>query len=547
MLKLPQNENDDHGKQMRQVQISNRQKEYDYTKDSLPTIPRLKGKLPAAEAFDERYQRAADLRLAGTTSNHVSALIAAVPFNDVTDYEKLYPLIPRPKSVQGWQRNDRFAEQRLSGANPMVIYRVAADRPLPGDHKFSDVDIRRIAGPGATLASVAQEGRLYCCDYSILSGLPNGTQPAPKVLPSPIALFYWRTRTGDQNWGELEPVAVQLRHTDGSHEIVNPLQGFRWSVARWSVQAADANHHEMGSHLCRTHLVLEPFAIAFQRNLADNHPLRPLLWAHLRFLLAINHDARIKLIRPKAFVDNLLGSTLDGSLQIVQRSYDAWSFWDTARFPEEIKSRGLDDTTKLPHYPYRDDGQLVWDAIVGFVTDYIKIAYQNDAAVKADTELQAMVTELNDPARGAVKKLTPDGKVETMAVLAQVVAGIIWTSGPQHSAVNYPQWDYIGFPPNMPLALWTDPKRTNLTTMQILPPLPSAIEQLDTMNFLGTYRYDRLGVYAKPFDDAQLSQRSKDFMLKMMEVDNKIAQRNQKRNVPYPYLRPTNITNSTSV
>ncbi|MDB9309816.1 lipoxygenase family protein [Aphanizomenon sp. CS-733/32] len=44
----------------------------------------------------------------------------------------------------------------------------------------------------------------------------------------------------------------------------------------------------MSSHLCRTHFVMEPFAVVTPRQLAQNHPLRILLKPHFRFMLANN-------------------------------------------------------------------------------------------------------------------------------------------------------------------------------------------------------------------------------------------------------------------
>ena len=54
----------------------------------------------------------------------------------------------------------------------------------------------------------------------------------------------------------------------------------------------------------------------------------------------------------------------------------------------------MDDTSRLPDYPYRDDALLIWGAISQWVEDYVNHYYSSDAAVQGDTELQNWVAEL---------------------------------------------------------------------------------------------------------------------------------------------------------
>jgi len=145
----------------------------------------------------------------------------------------------------------------------------------------------------------------------------------------------------------------------------------------------------MNSHLCRTHFVMSPIAIGTARQLAENHPLSLLLRPHFLFMLTNNNLGQQRLINIGGPVDTLLAGTLGESMELVKDAYEGWNIKEFA-FPTEIKNRGMDNTDRLPHYPYRDDGILVWNAIHTFVSDYLKHFYKTDPQnIIDDTELQA--------------------------------------------------------------------------------------------------------------------------------------------------------------
>ena len=67
-----------------------------------------------------------------------------------------------------------------------------------------------------------------------------------------------------------------------------------------------------------------------------------------------------------------------------------WHIKD-ASFPEDIKARGLEGTSTLPHYPWRDDGMLVWTAIHSFVASYLQHFYPSDEDLRRDSEVQVQL------------------------------------------------------------------------------------------------------------------------------------------------------------
>ena len=133
------------------------------------------------------------------------------------------------------------------------------------------------------------QGTVFLCDYT-------GTDPdyrAPKhiigthriegfrMLPKPLAYFWWNSQKN-----QLVPLAIQVdasadpdTYTPTNRRVFTPSEKHAndWMFAKLCAQIADAHHHELHSHLCRTHFVMEPIAVAQGRTLDVYHPLSVML------------------------------------------------------------------------------------------------------------------------------------------------------------------------------------------------------------------------------------------------------------------------------
>jgi arachidonate 15-lipoxygenase len=460
----------------------------------------------------------------------------------LSDFEKIFDLRKDPASIRTWRTDESFAEQRLSGVNPMRIRRI---------RKLDEMPFRldRVPRYGGSTREAIAGGRLYAVDYEHLAFVRGGSfQGVKKHLPRPGAVFYWETGTA-QRAGRLMPVAIQI---DPSSEVVTPDAANHrlWLLAKIAVQIADANDHEMGSHLGRTHFALTPFVIASARHLAPNHPLGILLRPHFRFLLANDELGVEVLINPGGIADELLAGTIEESMKIAANAAQAWSPIEDA-FPRELASRGLDDKDALPFCAYRDDGELVWEAIHTFVSRYIRLYYHSDADVVNDTELRAWAAELASPEHGRVKDMpSPIRDREELTLLA---TNILFTAGPQHAAVNYPQYDYVAFVPNAPLSAYgpmPDPESADfdLQLVRWLPPASRVRGQYQTMDALTLYRYDQLGTYYRDaFREPGALSLVAAFQQQLHLVERQIDERNLRRVFPYEFLKPSLIPNGTSI
>ncbi len=512
-------------------------------------LPREDG--PEVSYLTERFR--AQYRI--DQNKRFNAELAKRPsVSSADELRRLFVTLGAPAGMESWPKDVGFEFQRVAGMNPVVLR--CAEEP-PRNMAFSEAQAASLLPKGTTLAALAKDGRLFLCDYGILEGVPtNQFQGRPMMTLAPLALFY-----ADEQ-GRLQPLAIQLGQDAAAESVVTPKDDPRlWLIAKTYLQIADMNHHEMGTHLCRTHFLLEAFAVAAERQLSVRHPVAVLLKPHLRILLFNNLEGRELLIGPKGLATRIMAGGNDGSIEIVRRARAGyaprgvapWSFesWD---LPMELEARGVGKGSALLEYPYRDDGLLLWEALLSYVTDYLGIYYSSDADVAGDAEVQAWVSELAAPEGGNVPRIAPPRSV---ADLATILTRLVFTCGPQHSAVNFAQYDSAAFAPNMAAAAYAPPPQNlrSLTgaeldalLLRILPPPEQAAFQLELIALLTCYRYDRLGFYQpNDFVDPE-TQRSITGFLKSLDLATlTIATRNRSRSEPYPWMKPENITNSTSV
>ena len=112
--------------------------------------------------------------------------------------------------------------------------------------------------------------------------------------------------------------------------------------------------HQMVSHLLGTHLLMEPWAIALERNLHNSHPVYKILKPHFIYTIGINAIGRATLICPGGIVDKVLSIGCGGHVEIMAKAYKNFKFEDL-NIPHVLAKRGVMDKTVLPNYYWRDD------------------------------------------------------------------------------------------------------------------------------------------------------------------------------------------------
>lgn len=515
---------------------------------------------------------------------------AGLKISRVSDYAGLFHEWPVPLEASELHLDSTFARMRLAGPNPAWLRRVDPSAGLPPDFSVRAEHYAAAVGDGDSLDRALDEGRLFLCEYRQLLDLHPGSvpvppgiavdyasdpaawdaayrareaayadQPHPKALVAPLALF---SAIG----GELEPIAIQLfpdGHRGRRHPVFTPRDGLAWTAAKAAVHAADGTVHETISHLGQTHLVQEAFCLALHNNLSTRHPLHRLLAPHFVGTLSINASADKALVDPAGYVDKLLLPTIGGGIQLTANAVRSYDF-NASMFPRQLAARGVDDSEVLRSYPYRDDGELVWQATLSFVRAYVEHCYRGDEDVASDAELQAMVREVGahrqpDTAGrlvgGGIGGVGEDGpRVATRAYLTQMITQIIWNGSAHHAAVNFPQAHPMAYAPNYPLALRAAPdgRVSEADYLKMLPDHASAHVQLFILELLGSAYVTRLGHYprgpagASHFGPGPLAALETAHQRQLAAVEQTIRERNQARPA-YRYLLPSEIPLSINI
>lgn len=454
----------------------------------------------------------------------------------IAAYEEYFAELPRPPLVDRLRaRPDDadalFAWQRVAGANPMTLR--CATR-LPEDFAVSESLWQRAIG-ASSLAAALSEGRVFEADYTLLHGaVTNQYLGRQKYLCGARGLF---TSVS----GPLMPVAIQL---EPGGRVFAPGDGAAWSMAKYCLQVADANVHETMEHLGATHMVMEAVGIAARRQLAARHPVMVLLEHHLAGTFAINESAKTSLIAPEGVIDRVFSARIDVAASLVRVALDRFSLQDRAP-ALELRARGVDDPSRLPEYPYRDDVLRVYGAIERFVDGFVRAYYADDAAVRADPELRAFVGELGSPIGGALRGVRP---VETVDALVTLLTNVVHVASAQHAAVNFPQYDFFGWGANTAGACWAPPPKEGATEADLLAMMPTwdcLMLQADTVFQLAGIYHGRLGDY--DLRDARLNDLAARFNADLAAVERVIAADDAGRRMSYGYLLPSKIPPSINI
>ena len=465
------------------------------------------------------------------------------------DYENLLnPLTIKPTTVGNFQQDAVFAYMQVAGPNPVMLNQIQEldERLLITSEQYGEILHQD------NLEAALQSGRLYLADYSKLDSLVNSDIGGfPKYMYAPIALFAVPPEQyQDRN---LRPIAIRCQQVPGDNNpIFTPLDGDNWMTAKTVVQMADSNYHELISHLAQTHLFIEPFVLATNRCFTDNsHPVMVLLKPHLQGTILINYGAHKNLLAPEGPIDFLLSATIgsNGQLAIKEAMSHLANFNEVA-FPRTLEKRGVSNSQQLPIYPYRDDGQLIWDAIHQWVGEYLRLHYSSDQSVVADRQLQNWAGELLAKGHCYIGE-NADGRIASLDYLVEAISTVIFAASAQHAAVNFPQSGLMTYAPAFPLGCYS-PAPTSSAQQQnfmgSLPPLERASLQIEVLYLLGSVYYTNLLDYpGSSFVEPQLKRAFEKFKVNLDDIEAKILEADAQRLVSYRFLQPSKIPLSINI
>ncbi|GMH44390.1 hypothetical protein BSKO_12342 [Bryopsis sp. KO-2023] len=397
-------------------------------------------------------------------------------FTDIDNVSEMYdpapsgPGFPLPRVYENrpdaWKTDKEFGRQRIAGMNPSTIEAINA---LPKGSAISDLHVTRTLLEGETLSDRLKTGRMFIVDYSLILPLVGAINSQPGLAPR--FLYASRCLLYAKNDGGLIPVAIELMlpcDSGAISEVYTPKNSLtEWTLAKANFASLDFGVHELYSHFTRCHGCTEPYLIATRRNVSSSHPLYRLLLPHFKDTLSINSGARKDLIAAGGNIEQLAtpGAVIHDVLGALYSKL--WRF-KTEGLPADLIKRKMAKARKggdwragdvelvLKDYPYAEDGLLIWSALHKWVSSYLSLYYKYDSDVLGDVQLQGWWEEIKNEghpdlvAFGIASEEEVWPELKNASDLTYILVTIMWVASGHHAAVNFGQYDYSGYVPNIP-------------------------------------------------------------------------------------------------
>ncbi|XP_060635919.2 polyunsaturated fatty acid lipoxygenase ALOX15B-like [Anolis sagrei] len=446
---------------------------------------------------------------------------------------------------QHWNDDEFFGYQFLNGINPILIQK--CDR-IPENFPVTQDMVAGPLGEHTTLREELKKGTIFLVDYKILDGLPtNPVNGKEQYVAAPLCLLHQK-RTG-----ELIPLAIQLsQHPGPLSPIFLPTdEEWIWTLAKTWVRNSEFHTHEVIAHLLRGHLMAEVFTVATLRQLPMCHPLYKLLIPHLRYSVHINVLARTYLICQGGTFDRAIAIGRKGLAVLLKKGLENLTYTHLC-LPDDIEARGV---TSVRNYYYRDDGLKIWDAIESYVSGIVELYYQNNLSVQRDYELQAWVCDIFTKGFLARRTSGVPSSLRSIPELIKFLTMAIFTCSAYHAAVNSGQFELGAFMPNLPSSMRKPPPQMKAPVtlnefLDIIPEMNTTSQVLSVLWVLRNEDFDMkmLGEYDEEhFVEEEPKQLITAFQQRLAHIAEEIRKRNVSMKLPYTYLYPPNIENSTTI
>ena len=451
---------------------------------------------------------------------------------------------PEPRGViDAWKTDAEFCRQLLAGVNPMCITQLTDAAKIPPA-------LAGLTAQGKSAADLAGEKRLFVLDYAELAELPRYRD---MVFYAPLVLIYRELLEGGGS--RLAVLGFQLeRGADPEVFVPGLTPPNRYLLAKLHVACADNQYHQFIYHLGFAHLAMEPFAIAHHNAFPKDHPIGRLLAPHFRDTIGINTLARQTLVSPIIpFTDRTFSPGTTGALRMFLSAWRKWDFFGTS-FPEHLAARGFDEAGSdgVEGYHYRDDGFKIWNALLDYVGEVVSAVYPDDDALAADPVIQAWAAESVDPERGAIPGFP--GRFTSRELLTRAITTIIFTVSAQHSAVNFPQFEYLSYLPNRPDSMFREMPADRGEVDEAF--LQDALPDMMVMQFQVSFAYLLTMPSEHPLSDLEGARDlfpsiHEKYVARLRAVSAEIQARNAKLTetggIAYPYLQPERIAASIDI
>jgi len=236
-----------------------------------------------------------------------------------------------------------------------------------------------------------------------------------------------------------------------------------------------------------------------------------------------------------------------GTRELINKYYNQ-QHYDDSDFKLLLKQRGL-DTAKIADYPFRDDGELVWNKVRSFAEKFVELYYKEDMDVEGDWELKGFANEMsaNGIKNGAKYKGFPNQFTQKSEV-STFLTRFIWLAV-QHAVNSYPLVPYSGYLPIAPTKLYDDDAIQEASYAHHLPNALVTMYQSVLTFTLGSIRVNRLFDYSSKMTSTKARCLVRDTYIELQTcVQKALAKKNQKRfenkDLTYQFMEPKWLPNS---
>eukprot|EP01062_Namystynia_karyoxenos_P059158 TRINITY_DN50583_c0_g1_i1.p1 TRINITY_DN50583_c0_g1~~TRINITY_DN50583_c0_g1_i1.p1 ORF type:complete len:773 (+),score=281.72 TRINITY_DN50583_c0_g1_i1:87-2321(+) len=385
--------------------------------------------------------------------------------------------------------------------------------------------------------------------------------------------------------GPLEPLCIQL-YCDPAHPghaalasrnpIYYPWDPVNaWLMAKMFFNQADLHVHIIGT-LHTQHVLLPALVHSITwRNLSVHHPLRQLLRPHLRGAIGWAERWHNTLLAGDAgLLLRWLAVDYERYQDVSVKSYLQYDFINnSAKHDWRQRMRAQAD---VPDYPFRDDSLATWDAVEEYALSVVRRYYTKYDDIDHDVELIGWIKEMSFTV-GRVMELHPARPWDPIVFN---LTNVILMCSAMHAAQTSQIYDWYAcvpfFPANATVPPYVDKEKEDITEadlLQIMPDKQCTLLQIATCYLLSQFadpadtpgamppqaaqdsppaaaatgppRPAGLGDFGRRelFVDRSANKFAMTLQARLLELDQRIAERSASSEVPYDALAPSRVRN----
>jgi arachidonate 15-lipoxygenase len=237
----------------------------------------------------------------------------------------------------------------------------------------------------------------------------------------------------------------------------------RWEGAKKLALCSMTTHLSLVRHFNWVHLAGGAMSTVATRNqLPPEHPLLRLLWPHMYDTQQSNDTVtRGQMVRGGDF-ECCFSLTFEGMCRLFD---DTWGEFDLRMSdpPEDANRRGV--TGQGFDTPTEDNLASIFGTLLEYAEGYLRLYWDDDAALRADRAAMAWLDELNQRIPNGVGVASADA---TLGGVARLAARLIYLASAQHEILGSFLWNYQLWTHRQPVRVYANGQREPLDVYQRL-------------------------------------------------------------------------------